>query len=189
MKKTKLLVAVLAIALFIPASSYALVDFGVYGGYSYANIDTEVYQEDMNGWEWGMLGHVNTGLPMLFSVGLGAFYQRTNADFEIGNTTVDADRVMWGIDVMATLELPIFIHPYLRMGIAIKEELEIDQGNNTTTVTNEKYFNSHYYGIGAQFSVFPMVRVFGEYVFNYSNQENDTVVKSNAIHVGAMLSI
>ena len=188
MKKTRIIVALLAVLMFIPVSSYAIVDFGVYGGYSFANLDDEASQVDMNGWEWGMLGHINTGLPMLFSVGLGAFYQRTNSEFDLGGTTYDAERIMWGVDIMATLELPIFIHPYLRMGIAVNEEFEVDSPQGRIR-KDDKWFNSHYYGLGAQFTVFPMVRLFGEYVFNYSNQEDNTVIKSNAIHVGAMLSI
>ncbi len=188
MKKFVFGLAMLALVMSVPVSSYAIVDAAVYGGYSYANLDTDAYQENMNGWEYGFWGHLNFGLPMLFSVGVGPFYQKTATKYDVGGTDYDADRVMWGIDVMASLELPIFIHPYIRMGIAIKEELQLDQSGGTL-IKDEKYFNSHYYGIGAAFSVFPMVRLFGEYVFNYSNQEDNTVIKSNAVHVGAMLSI
>lgn len=185
MKSIKLVVALLAVLVMIPASSYALVDFGAYGGYSYANLDTGAAKENMKGWEYGAFGHLNTGIPMLFTVGLGGFYQVTNSTLELGSTEFDVTRTMYGLDAICILELPLLpVNPFLRGGLAINEELEIGDGDPT-----EEKFKSYYVALGVGYSIFPMTKVFAEYVFNYSKQEEDSKVNSNAIHVGLMINI
>ncbi|HPA71715.1 MAG TPA: outer membrane beta-barrel protein [Spirochaetota bacterium] len=185
MKSIKLVVAVLAVLVMIPASSYALVDFGAYGGYSYANLDTGGTQENIKGWEYGAFGHLNTGLPMLFTIGLGGFYQVTNSTLEVNSEDVDVTRTMYGLDAIFILELPLLpVNPFLRGGLAINEELEIGEGDPT-----EEKFKSYYVALGVGYSIFPMTKIFAEYVFNYSKQEDDSKVNSNAIHVGLMINI
>lgn len=186
MKSIKLIVAVLAVLVMIPASSYAIVDIGAYGGYSYANLDTGALQQNMPGWEYGAFGHLNTGLPMLFTIGLGGFYQVTNSTLDVAGTgDVDVKRTMYGLDAIFILELPLLpVNPFARGGYAINEEFKIGEADPT-----EKKFNSYYVAAGIQYSVFPMTRLFVEYVYNYSKQEKDQKISSNAVHVGAMINI
>lgn len=187
MKSLKLAALVLAALVLVPASSYAIVDVGVYGGYSLASLETEAATKDMNGWEYGFFGHITMGIPLLFSVGFGGFYQRADATIDFNGTDIDATRVSYGLDVMGTIELPVIpVNPFARAGIAINESYELDIPG---AEKNEKKFGSYYFAIGVGYSFIPMTRLFVEYVYNYSKQENDTKILSNAIHVGAMLSI
>ncbi len=187
MKSLKLAALVFAALVLVPASSYAIIDAGVYGGYSLASLETEAYTKDMNGWEYGFFGHVTMGIPLLFTVGLGGFYQRADATIDFTGTDVDATRTSYGIDVMGTIELPVLpVNPFARAGIAINESYELDIAN---AEKNEKKFGSYYFAIGLGYSFIPMTRLFVEYVYNYSKQENETTIQSNSIHVGAMLSI
>jgi hypothetical protein len=76
------------------------------------------------------------------------------------------------------------------MGVAINEKIDVQIPTNTAlgtaeTTADERWFRSNYYGIGVAISVSPMIRFFGEYVYNYSNQENNMVIKTNAVHIGA----
>ncbi len=187
MRMLKLTALVLTALVLVPASSYAIVDVGVYGGYSLASLQTEAYTKDMNGWEYGFFGHITMGIPLLFSVGLGGFYQRADATVDINGTDIDATRVSYGLDVMGTIDLPVIpVNPFARAGIAINESYELDTPG---AEKNDKKFGSYYFAIGVGFSFIPMTRLFAEYVYNYSKQENEITIQSNSIHVGAMLSI
>jgi opacity protein-like surface antigen len=187
MKSLKLAALVLAVLVLLPVSSYAIVDAGVYGGYSLAALDTEAYTKDMNGWEYGFFGHITMGIPLLFSVGLGGFYQRADATVDFNGTDVDATRISYGIDVMGTIDLPVIpVNPFVRAGIAINESYELDA---VGAEQQDKKFGSYYFAIGVGYSFIPMTKLFAEYVYNYSKQENDTTIQSNGFHIGAMLSI
>jgi hypothetical protein len=139
----------------------------------------------MKGWEYGAFGHLNTGIPMLFTVGLGGFYQVTKSTYEPGAVEYDVTRTMYGIDAICILELPLLpVNPFLRGGLAINEELEIGDADPI-----EEKFKSYYVALGVGYSIFPMTKVFAEYVFNYSKQEDSSKINSNAIHVGLMINI
>ena len=71
-------------------------------------------------------------------------------------------------------------------GIAINESYELDA---VGAEKQDKKFGSYYFAIGVGYSFIPMTKLFAEYVYNYSKQENDTTIQSNAFHIGAMLSI
>jgi len=196
MKMLKRVLVVAAIVLMIPASGFAIVDFGAYGGYYFAGeLDLGDFVDKTPGtagWEYGFLGHLNGGVPLLFNVGLGGFWQRSPLKYDLGGNSYNAKKTTYGIDIIAELELPIIIHPFARAGIAIKEKLEVEynvSGVGKVTKTNEEYFKSYYLGIGAGITVFPMIRLFGEYLFTRSKQENGVELQGSAVHVGAKLSI
>lgn len=187
MKSLKLAALVFAALVLVPASSYAIIDVGAYGGYSLASLETEAYTKDMNGWEYGFFGHISMGIPLLFSIGFGGFYQRADATVDFNGTDVDTTRVSYGVDVMGTIDLPVIpINPFARAGIAINESYELDIAG---AEKNDKKFGSYYFAIGIGYAVFPMTRLFVEYVYNYSKHDEDATIQSNSIHVGAMLSI
>ncbi len=186
MKSIKLFIAILVVLLMVPVSSYALVDFGAYGGYALGNIETDAAEKDLNGYEFGAFAHYTTGLPMLFSIGIGGFYQRNVSKYELNNTDYDATRSMYGADLMFTVELPIVIHPFVRGGIAINESFDIDFDEE---VSESESFKSYYVAVGAGITVFPMIRLFGEYMYNKSEQESEQKINTSSFHIGAMLSI
>ncbi|MFW5860602.1 MAG: outer membrane beta-barrel protein [Spirochaetota bacterium] len=189
MKKLIVILAAFTVLVFAPSASFAIVDMGVYGGYSFGGeIEVENETYDVIGPEYGFIGHVNgTVIPMVLSLGIGGFYQKSTLQYEVDKKDFDLDKTIYGLDAIAMLELPIIIHPYLRGGIAINEKLDLKV--NDSSVSYEKKFNSYYFGIGAAFTVFPMVQVFGEYLYNYSKQEEDAVLKTNSVHIGARVNI
>ncbi len=190
MKKLIVIIAAFTVLVFVPSASFAIVDLGVYGGYSFGGeIEVENETYDVMGPEYGFIGHLNGSvIPMILSLGIGGFYQKSTLQYEADNKDYDLDKTMYGLDAIAMLELPILIHPYLRGGIAINEKLDIDI-SGVGSESYEKKFNSYYFGIGAAFTVFPMVQVFGEYLYNYSKQEEDAVLKTNSVHIGARVNI
>jgi len=188
MKFTKALLLACAVLLVLPASAFALLDVGVYGGYSFAGeIETDTDSPKTSGPEFGAFAHYNTGLPLLLTLGVGPFYQKTYLSYDLMNNEYDATRSMVGLDVYLQVELPIIIHPYIRGGIAFKEWLELDGPGGSST--KSEYFKSYYGGLGVALKVFPLVSFFGEYLYTRSNQEDDVVVKGNAVHVGAKLTL
>jgi len=199
------LMVLVSILLFLPSSSHALIDFGVYGGYYFSG-DMEWgdvqydYAEltgpsDLAGWEYGVRGHFTSGIPLLFSTGLGFFLQKAPLEYEIGGSSFDAKKTTYGFDCFAQLEIPIPIHPYVCAGLAINEKvevkLEVEVNGEETTVSKDydKYFRSHYYGFGVAFTFFPRIYIFGEYLYTRSKQKKRIVLKGNAIHMGAKISI
>lgn len=187
MKSIAKILVVLVILVFAPASSFALVDFGVYGGYALGTYEAGSVSEDMYGSQYGFVGHFNGGVPLLILVGVGLYWQKAShtVDFDFGD--VDVDKESYGFDAYAQLDLPILIHPYIRGGIAIKEKLDAKGG-----IKVEDKFNSLHYGIGVALTVFPMIQLFAEYMRYESTIEDDPFevdLSGNAFHVGAKISI
>ncbi|HSV96456.1 MAG TPA: outer membrane beta-barrel protein [Spirochaetota bacterium] len=188
MKLTKAVLLVCAVMLLLPASGYALLDVGVYGGYSFAGkIETDTESMKTSGPGFGVFGHYTTGLPLMLSFGIGPFYQKTYLSYDLANKEYEATRSMLGVDVFLQLELPIIVHPYVRVGIAVKEWLEIDDSSGSST--KSEYFKSYYGGPGVAFKVFPLVSIFGEYLYTRSKQEDGIVLKGSAVHAGAKLTL
>ncbi len=185
MKLLVKILVILTIIVFIPASSYAIIDFGVYGGYAWGDFEPNGTY-DIDGSEYGFIGHFNGGVPLLISVGVGLFWQSASHTVEIDSKDYDADRESYGFDAYAQLELPIVIHPYIRGGIAIKEELDLEGSKF------DDKFNQIYYGIGVAMTVFPMIQVFGEWIHTESTIEDgeyEADINTDALHVGARVSI
>lgn len=191
--KLKRILIIMAIVAMAPTASFAIVDISAYGGYSFANdisITSLSSTSLKNGPEYGVFAHLNGGIPMLFSAGIGLFYNVAPLKYSYAGVSYDAKRVAYGFDLMGQLEMPILIHPYIRAGWALKETLEIEiSGGPVQTSTKSKYFGSTYLGLGAALTVAPFIRVFAEYLYTYSKQSSDITVKGNAIHVGATLNL
>ena len=190
MKFSNKLACLVVAMVIVPSVSFAIVDFGAYGGYTFAGkIDSPTVDDaETDGWQYGFIGHLNKSIiPMILSMGIGGFYQRSPLEYSDSGKDYDLTKTMYGIDAIALLELPILIHPYLRAGIAINEKIKVDTPSGT--YTDEKKFNSYYFGLGAAFTVFPFIQIFGEYLYNYSKQEHDSTLHSNSINIGARLNI
>lgn len=186
MKSIAKIFIVLFILVFAPASSFALVDFGVYGGYAVGEAEYGTNTEDMYGSQYGFVGHFNGGVPLLILVGVGLYWQKASHTIDTSGGDLDADKESYGFDAYAQLDLPILIHPYIRGGIAIKEKLDVEG-----TKVDDK-FNSLHYGIGIALTVFPMIQLFAEYMRYESTIDDDPYefdLSGNAFHVGAKISI
>ena len=190
---------VLLALLLIPSISYALVDASVYGGYDFGGKlegATGTKDADVNGYHYGARVHANTGIPMVFSIGGGMFYQIAPLKYKVAGKKEDLKKETLGIDVYAQLELPVLpVYPYVRYGIAINDKVDVTSKDVTTgesrTDTLKKAFKSSYYGIGIAYSVLDAavldVQIFAEYLYTTSKQEKDVKLKGNAVNIGAQI--
>ncbi len=179
----------LAVMCLIPASSYAIVDIGVYGGYAFAGkLETQNFSETTNGWEYGVLGHINHSFLGVLELGIGGYAQWAPMKYSVGGKDYDIHKSTYGIDGIALLNLPVLpVMPFVRGGIGVYDKIKVDLP--VGTATDSKYFNNYYGGGGIAVSIFPLLQVFGEYLYTYSKQENNTTLKGNAVHLGARLDI
>ena len=199
LKTTLLSLAI--IALMLPSTSYAIIDASVYGGLSFSgNLDfpnytnyqtiTKFKLEDYatQGKQAGAIVHLNASvIPMILSLGLGGFYQRNILTYTIMHNDYTLTKDSYGLDAILMIEAPIFIHPYIRGGIAIKEKA--DYKTPTETITSSKNFNSYYGAVGGAFTIFPFIQLFGEYQYNYSKLETGGTFKTNSINAGVRVNI
>jgi hypothetical protein len=180
--------AILTIMLLIPASSYAIVDASIFGGRTFGGeIERSGSKTDIDGWQYGAYGHINTGIPFVLTAGAGGFYLKAPLKGD-----VDAKKETVGVDVYAQLELPILpVYPYVRYGIAIREKVESESSGRTTDISEN--FKSHYYGLGLSRTLFSFVKlkimIFAEYIYTTSKQENDVKIKGHAVNVGVTASL
>ncbi|MCP4725918.1 MAG: hypothetical protein GY863_12825, partial [bacterium] len=128
----------------------------------------------------------------------------------------DAKRTAYGLDAYVQLDLPALpIFPYIKGGVAIKEEAEIEMEeivrNPITGIpianpiypsqylteaakdTKNEYFKSYYYGIGLARSIFELVavdiQIFVEYILSKSKQENDIKMDAQSVRGGLKIAI
>lgn len=193
-RKTGTFFAILAALILIPASGYALVDASVYGGYAFGGeLDSGAGDTaDVDGYHYGARAHVNLGIPLVFSVGAGLFYQIAPMEYEADGDSDDLTQKTLGIDAYAQLELPFLpVYPFVRYGIAIKDEVEVTYGSTTSTF--EESFKSSYYGAGITYSLLDAVvidiQLFAEYLYTTTKQEDDVELKGNAINIGVQAAM
>jgi hypothetical protein len=200
MKIMSRVLIIVAVLLLVPASSFAIgVDLGVYAGMTFAgeiktgDVASSYVADNTSSipisWEWGFIGHVNQSIiPLLLSGGFGGFYQYSPMEYKLATVTYDATKKTYGFDMYLQLELIPIIHPYVRYAVAIEERIDLkvpSAAGSTTTSVNKKYFGSNYFGIGVNATVFPFIRIFGEYTYNTAKVNNGVEMKSNSFHLGA----
>jgi len=191
MKKIAILLMIASLTILTKKNSYALVDLGVYGSYSFSGeIETDgpTATPDPTGFEYGIIGHYNRSLLAFFNYGLGGYYQYSNLSYDLNvnnqKIEVDYNKNIIGLDAYLELALPMMpMHPYLKISSAIWE----NTGGDLKRIDNE-WFNTYSTGIGLAFTFFPMYQVFGEYQFSYSKMEDDKNT-GNAIHLGLRVNI
>ncbi|MCU0822617.1 MAG: porin family protein [Spirochaetes bacterium] len=191
------LLVLLAVMLMIPASSYALVDGSIYGGYAFGGkLEGTGETADVSGYHYGARVHANLGIPMVVSFGLGMFYEIAPMKYEVNGKEDDLKKETLGIDVYAQLKLPVIpINPFIRYGIAINDKVEVtyqDQdAGGSATETFQENFKSSYYGIGIAYSLLDAIvmdiQLFGEYLYTTSKQEKGIELKGNVVNLGVQV--
>lgn len=193
LKKLSIVIFIISVLILIPDYSYAIADLSAFGGYSFGGkLKSAGTSDNLDGWQYGLYGHLNTGIPMLFTVGLGGFYQIAPLSLKTSSGTVDATKTAVGIDAYGQLDLPIIpVKPYLRYGLAVNEKYEVKYSGGSTNYS--KNFNSNYYGIGLCYPIFSLVKfdlqLFAEYLYTTSKQENGVKINGNTINIGIKASI
>ena len=154
------------------AKSFAIVDVAAYGGYIF---NGDAGGKNFDGAQYGLKAHYNTSLFSLVAfgvdLGVGGYYQYSKVKFDAwGGNKIS--RTTAGLDVNVILTLPI-VHPYVRGVWAFMDKFD---GDN-------KGFKTYGAGIGVELTIFPLVRLFGEYMYD-TVKHKVADISSNAVNVG-----
>ena len=157
------------------ASSFAVWDAAAWGGYVYDG-KTDPKTTDFDGGQFGFKGHYNTTvIPSLLDFGIGAYYQRSKLKFDFTGSESFWRRSA-GLDANLIVELPVLpLHPYARGTWALSDKID----------GKTKNFKAYGVGLGLEFTFFPFIRLFGEYMYEKSNHETDYIAK--AVNFGLKL--
>jgi|GEM_PF-556695 len=194
MKKFILSTVFAAMVAFVPTSSFAIFDIGVYGGYGFTSIpdasSTLAAFSDPGGWDYGAVAHINIKIPFLMSFGFGAYYQGSyfdNIDFaklNAGGTQFaiqSKDAV--GLSFYAQLDLIPVVKPFIRITVAIWEGQKmgsIDATSFDSTPTVFDFFMKTYsIGPGLAFKI-GIIDIFVDYMFNFTLNFGDVINVGNA---------
>lgn len=170
-------ILLLIVTLFVfNSSAFAIVDFGVYGGYSFAG-NYSASGTSTSGPEYGVIGHYNDMVIPLLSYGIGGYYQYTKLDYSLLGSDNSLTKNTLGLDLYFQLELPI-IHPFVRASTSIFESIK----------SEKEFFKSYAFGGGLAFSVFPFIELTTDYMYTRSKKGSETL-KGHAIHLGARINI
>lgn len=177
MKKIKMIIVSLTIALFIPAASFALIEAGLYGGYSGSG-DT-----DMSGYHYGAIGHFTWSLPLLATFGVGGYYQQGS----LSDSTNDIKRKTAGLDVFGRVDLPFLpLKPYGRMSTSAWDRVSGDISGDT------RYFKDYSMGGGlAWFMPLPIVslQLYTEYLYTIYNFHEGERESCHTVNLGVKAGI
>ena len=173
----KVLIITAGIVLSFNVSSFALVDGAIWGGYGFSGDADAVPAADLTGYDYGIKAHYNTSLFPLIELGLGAYYQKSTVTFDVSGDTTDFDRKSAGIDLNLILSTPI-IHPYLRGTYALWDDFDGDTEN----------YKAWGAGVGAEITVFPFIRLFGEYMYETTEHYSDNI-NMNSVNFGIKADI
>ena len=195
MKLLNRVIVIVTLLLFVPVASFAIVDFGAYAGYGMGDWEDDDGSYDISGTNMGFIGHLNSGIPMLLTMGIGLYFQSADQEIEVDNVTFDAERLTYGLDFYAQLELPLPIHPYIRGGIAFKDKMDVSAPGYAETF--EDSFNTIHYGFGVAITILPpsLVQIYAEYLITQATfkkddpQGYDFDVNTGTFNVGAKVSI
>ena len=172
----KVFIITAGFVLLFNVSSFALVDGAVWGGYIFKGEAELEPDADPTGGQYGIKAHYNTSLIPLIKIGLGGYYQYGKLKYDLLDEETYT-RETAGLDVNLILSLPV-VHPYLRGTYAIWDKLEKDKEN----------FKAYGAGVGVEITIFPLIRIFGEYMFENSEHDN-AYLRTNAVNLGLKVDI
>ncbi len=175
----KVLLITAGIVLSLNVNSFAIVDGAVWGGYGFSGSIEGNSSLEPTDTQYGIKAHYNTSLIPMLELGLGAYYSYTTIDLDVPGLD-DAERSSAGFDGNLILSLPI-IHPYVRGTYAFWDKLKIESDTNTEN------FKAYGFGAGLELTVFPFVRIFGEYM--YEKTDHDFYIKMNSVNFGLKADI
>jgi len=162
---------------FLPSQSFALVDASAYGGYMFNGSVEGNSNADPKGYNYGLKAHYNTSIFPLLELGVGAYYQNTKFKYDLVSLDETLLRKSAGLDMNLIVKLPI-VHPYGRFMYSLWDDLEGDV----------ERFNAYGIGAGVELTVFPFIRIFGEYM--YEKTTHDKIdYKNNSVNLGLKLDI
>lgn len=188
MYRLKMTTAAVALAAMIPVSSFAWIDFGIYGGYSLSGyIESSSGRLETSGPEYGCMGHLTYSLPLLATVGVGGFYQYSDLSYKVDSERYDFQRSVLGVDAFMQIDLPqLPLKPYGRVAAGAVDKVKAEHYDSTDYLQN--------YSAGAGLAWVQSIEaiklnIFAEYIYVISIFKGDKRGSSHAVHIGTKVGI
>jgi hypothetical protein len=190
MKKFSWIILIVSILAFVPATSYALFDLGVYGGYTFAGeIKSDVpgvSNPEPTGLSYGVIGHFNTPIFPLLRMGFGLYSEKSDFSYDLVNQSYDYTRKTVGIDLYLQLDIPLVpLHPYLKFASGVWEEI----GGELVEKDETEYFSTYRTGVGVALTFFPFVQIFAEYQYLYTRNIGDDTAVGQGVALGVRANL
>lgn len=188
MKRIRIFALFTFLVLLIPVSGYALADIGVYGGYTFygkAEISTDTY-DSVKGYNYGAFGHLSITFLDLFSAGFGMFIFSAPLKYKAAGEDLDVKIISsWGFEGFFQLGATPEIHPYIRAGFSVVDKLEYDWlAEHKKKV---RFLGTGIVGLGLSARIFPLLALFGEYLYTTTHLNHDHSVKGHSVNLGVKL--
>lgn len=135
-------------------NGYAGLDVEAYGGYSFRGT---LKGEEVKGPVKGITAHYNGSFLPTLDIGIGAFYQVSELEYERDDRDAEATRKTLGMDLNLVMDFPL-LHPYGRLTWGVVDVFE-DEGAKKDI----ELFRAWGAGLGVQVAVFPFFSFYGEY--------------------------
>ena len=176
----KILLITAGFVLCFNANSFALVDVAAWGGYIFSGDDRD---DSFKGPQLGLKAHYNTSLTPLFNLGVGAYCELSNFNYTNGDIPGEFDiiRKSAGLDVNLIFSLTPIVNPYFRGTWAFWEKIENDY------TSNKENFKAFGLGLGVEFTIIPLLRIFGEYMYDRARHDDETY-NFHAFNLGLKLN-
>ena len=140
------------------------MDVDVYGGYAFSG---RLNGEDVKGPVKGITVHYNGSFLPIINIGIGAFYQMSELEYESEDMDGEATRKTLGLDLNLIADFPL-IRPYGRFTWGVVDTFE-DEGKKRDI----EMFKAWGAGLGLQVSVIPFFSVYGEYRIDRADHGSD----------------
>ncbi len=179
---------ILAAMLLVPAASYAVVDIGAYGSYSFKKID-DLYKTTPNpkGFGYGAIAHFNVKFVKVLQFGIGAFYERAYKSFYLWGINLPGFEKHYFRDTIgadAHLQVNVaFLSPYARISTAVW-----DNASGVREIKGTDYFDRYSFGGGLGFKLFWKVQLYIEYLYTVGIDKSKDA-NAHAAHLGLRLNL
>ncbi|MCL1911925.1 MAG: porin family protein [Leptospirales bacterium] len=183
----KILLITAGFVLCFNANSFALVDAAGWGGLFMGD---GAGGDDTRGGQFGFKAHYNTSLTPLFELGVGGYYQFSRIVYDdLKLNYDDLKRQSAGLDVNLIFSLTPIVNPYFRGTWAFWDKMENypDKFYGYPKVTDTKKFRAFGLGAGLEFTIIPLLRIFGEYMYENTSHYGVTY-NFHAFNLGLKLN-
>ncbi len=195
MKKLGLSAVMTVMALFAPVASFAIIDIGVYGGYTLVGnaVKPEVYNNAV-----GIIVHPSFTLAEVVTLGIGGYYQRSFdkkvVDYILYKRNKLVTKDSAGLDGYVQINIPkVNLHPYARFSTSIWDQMKGYRMRNYKNITASEFFKTYSVGGGlaipfASAPVIEKVNLYLEYLYNISKVPGDKP-RSHTLQAGIRVMI
>ncbi len=177
--------------MLIPVSSFALVDTGFSGGYTFGRYEEKLNDVDAEHSGYNYNGFLNVGFNLgAVFLGTGLYYCKEKLTVKRDAGDADVDKTFWGPQLIILINTSL-IHavPFARLGFSFKDQYRTEYGGIVSEKT--RYLSTGFAGIGLGFRINEMLNIFFEYTHVASTYASDSQKKyqDESLNLGIRLTI